>query len=160
MKEHVEIVHLEELALRPVRRGDAYGYDRAILVEGDGTDRCCVQVYHLPPGKANYPYHAHETHEEVFYIISGNGVAMTPQGERPLRAGDVMLCPPGPGGAHKIINTGEDVMVYLEVDAIAFPEVATYPLSGGMAVLYGDRDRNMFFIDGKRVDYDEICEGG
>lgn len=160
MADEVMVHSVDALAYSRVVRGEAYAYDRAILVPGDGTSKCCVQVYSLLPGKANYPFHWHEGHEEVFYIIAGEGLLETPDGERPVRPGDVIVCPTGPGGAHKLTNPGQAPLVYLEVDAVAFPEVAGYPRADGMAVLYGDRQRNRFFIGSRQVSYDELCERG
>lgn len=160
MDQSVRIINVEDMQPKERSLGEAYAFSREELVPGDGSSPYGLRVYWLPPGKANYPYHYHARHDEVFYIISGNGTALTPQGEKPLRAGDVMICPPAPEGAHKITNTGEVPLVYLEVDTIAFPEVVHYPLSGGMGVLFGNRESNQFFQDDKRTTYLEISEQG
>lgn len=145
--------------MQPVDRikdGD-FGFRRHELVPGDGSHPSNVRVYWLPPGKSNYPYHWHETHEEVFYIISGSGIVKTEEGDKPLRPGDVLVCPTNLQGAHMITNPSEtEDLVYLEFDTISFPEVAHYPLVNGLGVLFPGRVENQFFIDGKRVPYDDL----
>ena len=45
-----------------------------------------VRVYELPPGKSAYPYHYHLKDVETFYILSGEGLLRTPEGEKPVMA--------------------------------------------------------------------------
>ena len=108
-----------------------YEYRRQTLVpRGDGHG-CLVSVYTLPPGKANFPYHWHTLNEECFYVLSGSGVLRTPQGERPLAAGDFVFCPAGPSGAHKISNpAGPEPLVYIDYDTRNKGDVCVYPDSG------------------------------
>lgn len=156
--EKLRIVNVEDMRPEPRAHGTHFAFDRYELAPCDGTCRLGVRVYWLAPGKANYPYHYHRTHEEAFYIIRGQGIAITPDGESPLRAGDVMTCPAGAGGAHQIVNTGAEPLVYLEADAVSFPDVAHYPLVDGMGILFGDREENLFFREGRRVPYDALDE--
>ena len=62
----------------------------------------------LDPG-ASVGYHRHEGTEEVYFIMSGEGV-YTEEGEDcPALPGDVFLC--REGNSHGILNTGEDRLV-------------------------------------------------
>ena len=91
--------------------------------------------YTLPPGKSNYPFHYHTANEEVFYVISGNGILETFEEKRPVTAGDVIVCPAGKEGAHKITNTSEtEELVYLDVDTHIRPEIVYYPDSNKLGV--------------------------
>lgn len=68
----------------------------------------------LQEGKA-YEAHAHGDHEEVYYIISGNGT-MTVNGEtRPVRDGDAVFIPAG--DTHSIANSGEGFLIFLAFSA-------------------------------------------
>ena len=158
--EGLRIVHVDDLKPESRSMGERYAFDRAELIPGDGTRPCGVRVYWIPPGKANYPYHYHTAHEEVFYIIRGEGTVLTPQGDRPVRAGDIILCPTGAEGAHRITNSAQEPLVYMEFDAVQFPEIVHYPLSEGVGLLYGDRARNEFYRDGRRATYAEIADEG
>jgi len=92
-----------------------------------GEGRLSVCFYILEPGKENYPYHYHSSIEEVFYIISGKGTLKTIKGEIEIKEGDVIIMPPNENGAHKIINTSENKLVYLDIDTVSSPEVVFYP---------------------------------
>ena len=94
-----------------------------------------VAFYTIPPGKSNYPYHYHTTNEETFYIISGCGVIETTEGIHPITTGDVIICPVGKNGAHKITNTSEsESLIYLDVDTNNTPDIAFYPHSNKVGI--------------------------
>ena len=71
-----------------------------------------VSVYEIPPMKAAYPYHFHHNNEETFYIISGEGILRTPNGEREVGAGDLLFFP-----GHVAVSLGEGRFVH----ATAYP---------------------------------------
>jgi len=99
-----------------------------------GMARCVVALYEIPPGKAAYPYHYHAQNEECFYILSGAGTLRTPEGERPVAAGEFLFFPAGAIGAHKLTNTGNVDLVYLDYDTHHDVDVAFYPDSGKIGV--------------------------
>ena len=41
-------------------------------------------------------------------VLAGEPTLRAPDGERPLRTGDLVCFPVGPGGAHKVINRGNE----------------------------------------------------
>jgi len=86
-----------------------------------------VYFYTVQPGKANYPYHYHLANEEVFYIISGQGTLKTPEGEKIVSEGDVIVMPAHENGAHQLINTADMPLVYLEVRTSKAPDIVLYP---------------------------------
>jgi len=110
-----------------------YEYTRRDLLPR-GQARCVVALYGIPPGKAAYPYHYHAQNEECFYILSGTGTLKTPTGERPVGAGEFLFFPAGECGAHKLTNTGDADLVYLDYDAEHDVDVAVYPDSGKIGV--------------------------
>jgi uncharacterized cupin superfamily protein len=114
--------------------------------EGNQT---VVAFYELPPGKSNYPFHYHSANEEVFYVISGNGVLETSEGEYPIAAGDIFVCPVGKSGAHKITNTGETNLVYLDVDTNKTPDIAYYPHSNKVGIRAAGEIKANFILDNK-----------
>ena len=94
-----------------------------------------VSFYEIPPGKSNYPYHYHLDQEEVFYIIGGTGIVKTPEGERPVKAGDLLFFPAGEAGAHKLTNThSAENLRYIDFDTIGAMDVAVYPDSKKVGV--------------------------
>jgi uncharacterized cupin superfamily protein len=73
--------------------------------------------------------------EEVFYIISGNGTLETPKGKMDVKEGDVIVMPPNENGAHKLINTSKNQLLYLDIDSVNSPDVAFYPENEKIRVL-------------------------
>ena len=126
-------------------------YKYAMTSRGEG--QCTVAVYALPPGKANYPYHYHMGSEEIFYIIGGRGTMETPEGDESVKAGDVVVCPAGPEGAHRLVNTGGETLTYLDCDTLSDPEVVFYPRSEKVGITAGGRAR--FYRTGDDVGYYE-----
>lgn len=116
-------------------------------------NQCYVCLYEIPPMKAAYPYHYHTANTEVFYIISGAGIIKTPEGDREITAGDVIVCPPDRRGAHKVINTSEnEPLCYLDCATSNSPDVIFYPDSGKVGFnITGEESR--FYETGTDVDY-------
>lgn len=130
-----------------------FEYKKYAVTERKATDHIYAAFYEIPPGKANYPYHYHMANEEVFYIIRGNGTLRTPEGDREITAGDLVVCATGDKSAHKIINTSEtETLVYLDVDAARAVDVCGYPDSNKVGLNSGGQ-RNLFFKEDSNVDY-------
>ncbi|MDR0324908.1 MAG: cupin domain-containing protein [Oscillospiraceae bacterium] len=125
-------------------------YEVASPNEGNQT---VVAFYTIPPGKSNYPFHYHTTNEEVFYFISGNGILETNDEKRPVKAGDIAVCPAGESGAHKITNTSDtENLVYLDVDTNHTPDIAYYPHSNKVGIRAAGGVRDNYSLNSK-VDY-------
>ncbi|WP_426702575.1 cupin domain-containing protein [Rhodanobacter sp. Col0626] len=85
----------------------------------------------VAPGKRNCPFHNHRVAEEMFFVLEGNGELRYGDLRHPLRAGDIVACPPGgPETAHQIINTGSVELRYLAVGTNEVPDICEYPDSG------------------------------
>ena len=107
---------------------EGYEYFRRKFIPFGGAKNSVVSVYEIPPGKSAYPYHFHYKNEETFYILSGEGILRTPNGERKVAAGELLFFPAGETGAHKITNTSEtENLVYLDFDVVHDIDVAVYP---------------------------------
>jgi uncharacterized cupin superfamily protein len=127
-----------------------YKYETASPNEGNQT---VAAFYSLPPGKSNYPLHYHTTNEEVFYIISGNGILETSDANYQIKAGDIVVCPVGKKGAHKITNSSEtENLVYLDVDTNNTPDIVYYPHSNKLGIRAAGGMRDNFSLD-SNVDY-------
>ena len=125
-------------------------YEVANPDEGNQT---VVAFYTLPPGKSNYPFHYHTTNEEVFYVIAGNGILETFDEKYPITVGDIIVCPVGKSGAHKIVNTSEtENLVYLDVDTNNTPDIAYYPRSNKIGIRAKGGIHDNYKAD-EKVDY-------
>jgi uncharacterized cupin superfamily protein len=103
-----------------------------------GAQRLGFNVTVIAPGRCAFPFHSHRANEELFYVVEGTGELRFGPATHPLRAGDVVACPPGgPEVAHQIVNTGSAEMKVLAVSTMLRPEVCHYPDSDKFAVLDG-----------------------
>lgn len=145
--------NLDELGAQHKTGPGDYEYYRRKFVPLGQANQCVVSVYEIPPGKAAYPYHYHLKNEEVFFILQGQGVLRTPEGERQVGAGELLFFPAEPGGAHKLTNTGEESLLYVDFDTQNALDVAVYPDSHKIGV-WG-RNVNKLFREEDAADYYE-----
>jgi uncharacterized cupin superfamily protein len=99
-----------------------------------------VEQFRIPPGAANFPYHAHGAQWEFYLIMSGEGVVRSPAGETPIKSGDSFMFPPG--DAHQLINRGTEDLVYLVVADHPRADVIHYPDSGK----WGHKPQHDYFL--------------
>ena len=101
-----------------------------------------VRVYELPPGKSAYPYHYHLKNEETFFILKGEGLLRSAEGERTVKAGDLLFFPAGEEGVHKLTNTSEtELLVYLDFDVVHDLDVTVYPDSSKIGIWGKDTNK-------------------
>ncbi len=143
---------LEEIPASHKCEHDGYEYFRRKFIPFGGAENALVSVYEIPPGKAAYPYHFHHKNEETFYILSGQGTLRTPEGERPVSAGELIFFPTGPKGAHKLTNSSEtEKLVYLDFDVVHDVDITEYPDSDKIAI-WG-KGINQLYPKLSQVDY-------
>ncbi len=100
---------------------------KTIIPDAECT-KCRANFVEIEPGNYAYGYHYHEANEEVFYIISGNGVIRTTDGKKPIKAGDAIGFPTGKKGAHVIMNESEkEKLVYIDFGTTISPEIVHLP---------------------------------
>ena len=148
-----EIKHMkiEDLPVSHKCEHDGYEYFRRKFVPYGGAEHTVASVYEIPPGKAAYPYHYHLKDEETFFILRGEGMLRTPEGERSIRAGDLLFFPAGSEGAHQLLNTGSEDLVYIDFDVIHDLDAAIYPDAGKIGV-WGKGVNRVYPMDAN-VDY-------
>ena len=72
-----------------------------------------VSWLRLMPGDS-IGYHQHVTNEDVYVIVSGEGVFKDKDGkDKPVKAGDVAIV--RKGESHGIANTGKEPLVFVDV---------------------------------------------
>ena len=58
--------------------------------------------------ESTFRYHYERGNDErLVVVVSGRPSLRTPEGERELAAGDCVLCPSGPDGAHQVTNRSD-----------------------------------------------------
>jgi uncharacterized cupin superfamily protein len=120
-----------------------------------GGSAITVKLFELPPGESLCPYH-YEYEEEWLLVLAGEPTLRVPDGERPVRAGELVCFPVGPAGAHKLVNRGDETARVLMWSGSREPAVAVYPDSDKIGVWPGaDADAVMLRrADGAREYYD------
>ena len=79
----------------------------------------------VPPGKCNFPHHAHSAQWELYLVISGKGTVRHKDGRTEVVVGDVFIF--GPDEAHQLINCGEEDFIYYVIADNPIGESAYYP---------------------------------
>ncbi len=131
------IANLSELTFDDIEENGLYTSRRALFSASIGAQNLGYNLTELPAGKAQCPFHNHRAEEEMFLILEGEGELRFGKDRYPVRAMDVIACPPGGAEvAHQIINTGSSTLRYLAVSTLAPVELAEYPDSGKIGV-YG-----------------------
>lgn len=89
--------------------------------------------------KTQCPFHCHHGEEEMFLILEGQGELRFGDQRYPIRAHDVIACPPGgPEVAHQIINTGTTTMRYFALSTLSEVDACEYPDSQKVLIVAGD----------------------
>lgn len=131
------VINIDQLKYMDFGDGGKFECKMGLLGPAIGARDLGYNLTVVAPGKRAFPYHLHHKLEEMFFILEGNGTLRYNGEEYPIKKGDVIACPPGPGGAHQIINTGKAEMKYLSVSNSGGPEVAEYPDSGKVGIMCG-----------------------
>ena len=88
-----------------------------------------VNLTELAPGAASSHRHWHASEDEFVYIVSGEVVLVTDDGEETMTAGMVAGFPAGAPNGHQLVNRSNEAAVVLEVgsrragDAVEYPDV-------------------------------------
>lgn len=89
----------------------------------------------VPPGKRSCPFHNHWEEEELFIVLSGQGIYRRGMDTFAVRAGDIIAAPcGGRDTAHQLINNSSSDLVYLSISTLSPTEVVEYPDSGKIGV--------------------------
>jgi uncharacterized cupin superfamily protein len=109
-----------------------------------GSKATAMYLYDLAPGRSSCPYH-YEYEEEWLLVVDGSVVVRTPDGEGTLTRGDLVCFPPGPAGAHKIMNKSNAPARTLAFSSSRVPAVSVYPDSNKIGVWPGDETNELVF---------------
>jgi uncharacterized cupin superfamily protein len=102
-------------------------FKRARLGRQAGADKLGASLVEVPPGASPFPLHIHFANEEMIIVIEGSFRLRTLDGESILNKGDVVACPAGPKGAHRLYNEGDEPARFLVVSTMIEPDITDYP---------------------------------
>jgi uncharacterized cupin superfamily protein len=97
------------------------------LGEAFGLEQYGVNLVTLGPGGQSSLRHWHTQEEELVYIMSGELVLVTDEGEQPVSAGMVVGFPGGTENGHHFVNRSDAPAQYLEVGTRLEADEAFYP---------------------------------
>ena len=106
---------------------EGYRHRETMVSERLGAEQIGGSVYELDPGESTWPYHYELTREEWLIVLRGRPTLRTPEGERELEPGEVVLFPPGPDGAHKVTNRADEPARLLILANTTPDRLAHYP---------------------------------
>jgi uncharacterized cupin superfamily protein len=128
-----------DIAAAPARTGSSYpkpfdepcrGRQRSRLGDAAGLSQFGVNLMRLPPGQWTSQRHWHTAEDEFVWVVAGEVVLVTDEGEQVLRPGDCAGFPAGVANGHHIQNRSHAEAVLLEVgtrredeDACDYPDI-------------------------------------
>jgi uncharacterized cupin superfamily protein len=129
-------VNADDLDWTTRGEGDTEMQRKQLGAAAGGEDIGC-SLYRLPAGNKAWPYHYHTRNEEALYVLSGGGSIRLDGELLPLTEDDYVAMPADERGAHRVINDGDEPLVYLMVSTMDEPEVNVYPDSDRIGVFVG-----------------------
>ena len=110
---------------------------RARLGDVAGLTQFGVNRLRLPPGTWSSQRHWHAAEDEFVYVLAGEVVLVTNQGEEVLRAGDCAGFKAGVADGHQLQNRSSEDALVLEVgsrrpaeEAVDYPDIDLQILKG------------------------------
>jgi uncharacterized cupin superfamily protein len=120
--------------------------ERRRLGDAAGLTQFGVNLLRLPPGAWSSQRHWQTASDEFVYVLSGEVVMVTNDGEEALRAGDCAGFRAGDPDGHCLQNRGETDALVLEVgtrvpnDGADYPDIDMLAPPGGKPAMYTRRD--------------------
>jgi len=106
----MKVQSLESHEQTPVTMEGATGAKMRMLVgPADGATTFHMRHFEVAPG-CHTPHHSHDYEHEIL-VLSGRGTAKSEQGDRAMKAGDVIFVPPNE--KHQFLNTGSEPLAFI-----------------------------------------------
>jgi uncharacterized cupin superfamily protein len=100
--------------------------EKRALGDALGLTRIGCNLSTLMPGKESSMRHWHSTEDELVYVLEGEVVLVTDDGEQVLGAGDCAGFPAGKALGHQLVNRSDRPARYLEVSNRDPGDTGTY----------------------------------
>ena len=101
--------------------------EKRALGDALGLTKMGVNLTTLPPGKESSMRHFHTREDELVFVIEGEVVLRTDEGEQVLTAGMCAGFPAGSQNGHQLVNRSARPARYLEVSNRDPEDIAEYP---------------------------------
>ena len=114
-----------------------FSFFRKPLGASAGGEMLGTGLFKLLPGNKAFPYHCHHANEEAIFVLSGSGTLRINDKKVPITENDYIALPRGSEYAHQVINTSDDVLMYLCISTMIEPDVMEYPDADKIGVMAG-----------------------
>ena len=120
--------------------------ERKRLGDAAGLTQYGVNLLRLPPGAWSSQRHWHAEQDEFIFVVSGEVMLVTDQGEEILRAGDSAGFKAGDPNGHCLQNRSTADAVVLEMgtrikgDSAVYPDIDMIAPAGGQPAQYCHKD--------------------
>jgi len=104
----------------------------------------------VPPGKCNFPYHAHSAQWELYLVVFGKGSVRHKDGTTEVVTGDAFIF--GPDEPHQLSNPGPEDLVYYVIADNPIGVSGYFPDSGKWKVNKSSA-ADRVVVKGKETDY-------
>lgn len=101
--------------------------EKRALGDAVGLTKIGVNLTTLPPGKESAMRHFHTLEDELIFVVEGEVVLCTDDGEQLLCAGMCAGFPAGVSNGHQLVNRSERPVRYLEISNRDGEDSAVYP---------------------------------
>ncbi len=107
-----------------------YRWRRSWIGRRAGAEQLGASLFEIEAGASTFPLHVHYANEELVLMLEGTLVLRSLGGEQTLGPGDVVACPAGTRGAHRLDNRSAESARVLIVSTMHAPEINEFPDSG------------------------------
>lgn len=122
----MEIKNIEQLQVEFIWQ-DSVGLITKSLGAAGGSQRFYVNIDYVPLKSYSTKYHSHSQQEEFFMILSGTGTLRLQDKEWIVKQGDFFAKPAAQNIAHTFYNSGNEVLVILDVGTNEKEDTCYYP---------------------------------
>jgi len=105
----MKIFHYQNVEAKNAEEGASKLKVRWLITKEMGAPNFAMRLFEMEP-KGYSPFHSHPWEHEVF-IIEGGGLAVSEEGEKRFRAGDVVFILPNE--KHQFKNNAEETLKFL-----------------------------------------------
>jgi uncharacterized cupin superfamily protein len=112
------------------RDAPPYVWKRSRIGRQTGARQLGASLFELPPGATSFPLHIHYANEEMLVVLAGRPTLSTLRETRQLAAGEVVACPAGRDGAHRLTNDTDEPVRVLIVSTMHAPDINEFPETG------------------------------
>lgn len=125
-----------DIAVIPEQTGTSYPapFDQPVaarvwqrLGEAGGLTQFGVNLVRIQPGDWSSQRHWHSHEDEFVYMVSGELILITDQGEQPMRPGDCATFPAKVADGHHLVNRSGAVATFLAVGSRFEQDRCVYP---------------------------------